>query len=60
MCKYRELLIKYMSHVVDCESTSYVRSINSEWGQVKFMEHEIKQLEEIAEVVEEIKLWNNP
>lgn len=45
---YKELLKKYMAHVVDCEGTTFVNRLNSGCGaDVDFTEEEVLELERI-------------
>lgn len=45
---YKELLAKYMAHVVDCEGVTFVDHIHQYSDGAKFTAEEIAALERIA------------
>ena len=46
---YKALLMKYMQHVVSCESIDYVDHIGSYCTDVEFTDEEKAELERISE-----------
>lgn len=49
---YKELLIKYIGHIIDCEGIDYTTRFDNPGHTVEFTEEEKTELEHLAEEAE--------